>query len=121
MTDPTSIATLKAFIVFIGLPGTIGIVLSQVAEHLDAFQKLSNPAKVLILLAISIILPTLRYVLLTYVPDSTYAMLEPWYEVILQGVMVFIASQLWHKYIHNGAMVNRKPTQPPIDPAPSSK
>ncbi len=85
-----------SFLTFIGSGVFIGFVLSIVAENVALFQKLSSGWKIAVLGAIAIALALVSHLAVTYIPAGIVTAAEPYYQVVVNAVVILLASKAYH-------------------------
>lgn len=99
MDVPQSFAEL---VIWIGTPGFALAVLSLVAEHVPAFQRLSSGWKFALFVTIPVILAGISYALSTQGVVEFLSAYDPLLQAIVIAVSGVIGSQLWHRYFNQG-------------------
>lgn len=80
--------------------GGIGAILSFLLERVDWFQKLPSQARYWLILAVSIGLPVLATVALQFVPAAVWEALQPYWNALAAGFLVWLSSQAAHKWLN---------------------
>lgn len=92
--------TFKSFIIFLGTPVAWAFIVSYLLEPWDVFQALTAGKKRLTVLILAGSLPVGSYLLITFVPASVIASLEPLYGLLFAMGVGLSGSQLFHKYFN---------------------
>ena len=74
----------------------VGAVISFLAERLGLFQNLSPKAKQAVMFVLSLGLPLGAMLLLQYIPADTWATLEPYWQAVATGFLIWLGSQVTH-------------------------
>ncbi len=78
----------------------VGAVISFLFEKITFFQNLSSQAKWWVVFGLSLGLPLAAQVALQFVPPDVWAMLEPYWQALAAGFLVWVGSQVVHKVFH---------------------
>lgn len=92
-----SVPSLTEFLQMLIAGGVTGYIVQFLAEKSAWFQKLGANTKLAIVFALSMLLPLMGQVIALNVPSDVMAMIEPYYNALAAGFIVFLASQGWHK------------------------
>ena len=84
---------LMSWIVYSG--GSI-LIMSWIADRIQAFANATKDAKQNIIIAGSVILAASFYAALTYVPATVLAQLEPWFRIVFGTVITYSGGQVVH-------------------------
>lgn len=76
--------------------GGIGAVLSFLLERVPWFQRLGSQARYWLILGVCIGLPVVATILLQFVPESAWKAMEPIWNAVAAGFVVWISSQAFH-------------------------
>ncbi len=99
MTIPTLIDVVRLLATGAG----VGAIVAFLMERSAWFQGLGSQARWWLILAISMLLPILATAALQFVPVSVWEMLQPYWNALAAGFMVWLGSQAAHK------LLNKKP------------
>jgi len=80
--------------------GGIGALLSFLLERVSWFQALSSSARYWIVLVVSVGLPVLATVALQFVPAGVWEALQPYWNALAAGFLVWLSSQAAHKLLN---------------------
>lgn len=73
-----------------------GAIVSFLAERSGLFQNLEPKVKQAVVFVVSLGLPLGAFLLLQYVPADVWAALEPYWQVLAAGFLVWLGSQVTH-------------------------
>lgn len=91
---PTS---LGEFFTWLGTAGAFATIMALVLERIPGWNdKLSSEVKSLLSLVVAALLGMASYALVRWVPAGVVAELEPYYQVILTAVTIWLGSQYAH-------------------------
>jgi hypothetical protein len=93
-------STFTQFLAFLGTPIFASFVVSEVLEHIKAFQNADSQRKALIVLALSLALGLLSYALVRWIPPTVVEQWQPIYNVIVGTIAAFIGGQIYHNQTH---------------------
>ena len=87
--------------IYLGTPAFIGFVLSWLAANWQWFNsnKLSSQGRTLVMFLLALGLGIVSKLLVQYVPEGAYSVLQPYYDVFLSTVMIIFGSQLWYSHV----------------------
>jgi len=97
--------TFKDFLVFLGSPVFLGIVISILLVKWAWFNSLGDKSKFWIVGAICLVLPIASRALTLYLPESAVIFIEDWWPTIVGGFGIWTTTQIWNKLFgKNGAI-----------------
>ena len=112
-------STFKEFLVMIGSPVFIGVILSFLLVRWQWFVNLQNKTKFWIVGLVCIILPIISRALTLYLPIGVVAFVEEWYPTLVVGMGIWMSSQVWNKLFGAEGALKRADTIKEINrPAP---
>jgi len=85
------------FLVFIGSPTFIGVIVSVVLVKWAWFVNLESQIKFWIVGGVSVLLPIISRALIIYLPAGALEFINEWYPTIVIGMGVWVSSQVWNK------------------------
>lgn len=77
-----------------------GAILAFLFEHFKFFQKLTKDAKWWLIFVVTIGLPGLAQLALTFVPPEAWAALQPYWVSLALGFLAWLGSQVAHKFVN---------------------
>jgi hypothetical protein len=95
---PTPVPSLVEFLKLLASGVIVGPAIAFLFERFKWFQNLSSDGRFWVVFALSIGLPMLGTVLLQFVPANVWATLEPFWAALATGVMIWVGSQLAHRF-----------------------
>lgn len=75
----------------------VGAVISFLFEKFSWFQRLSKDEKFWLIFGLSVGLPLLAQAALQFVPPEIWNVLEPWWQSLASGFLIWAGSQAVHK------------------------
>ena len=99
--------TFSDFLVLIGSPLFVGVILSVLLVRWPWFVNLGTQAKFWIVGLVSLGLPILSQVLLLYIPADIVLFIEGWWPPIVIGMGIWMSSQVWNKLFGIDGAVSR--------------
>lgn len=106
MDFPTSLAQ---FFTFVGTAGAIGAVLSWIAGNWKFFQSRSAQGKMLILFVISLVMGFASHFAVKYIPAGIVTDAEPYYQIVINSIVILMASQVYHNIVDKPGTVKPGP------------
>jgi hypothetical protein len=94
MDTTKSLFDLLSWLIYSG--GAI-LVASWVLARIPSFEVLASETKRLINMGVSVVLALGAYAIITYVPAATFAMLNPWFQIVAGIVVLYSAQQTVHQ------------------------
>lgn len=87
---------LGEFFTWLGTAGAFATIMALVLERVPNWDNLSSEAKSIVSLVVAALLGMASYALVRWVPAGVVEGLEPYYQVILSAVAVWLGSQYAH-------------------------
>lgn len=84
------------FLTWLGTNGAFSTVIAIVLERWPGWATMKSDTKSFITLAVAILLGLASYALVRWVPAGVVNELEPWYQVIVGAVTIYLGSQYAH-------------------------
>ena len=103
-------STFKDFLVLIGSPVFIGVILSFLLVRWQWFANLQNKTKFWLVGLVCIILPIVSRALTLYLPGGVVAFIEEWFPTIVIGMGIWMSSQVWNKLFGAEGAISRADT-----------
>ena len=100
-TDPPAPPQVPSLVEFLRLLASgiiVGPAIAFLFERFKWFQNLSSDGRFWVVLALSIGLPMLGTILLQFVPADVWVQLEPFWNALATGVLIWVGSQLAHRF-----------------------
>jgi len=95
--DPSEVPSLRDVFTLVAA-GAVGGIVAFLFERFKWFQVLSGDARWWVIMGMSLGLPLLAQVALQFVPESVWALLEPYWHSVALGFLAFIGSQVAHAF-----------------------
>jgi hypothetical protein len=95
---PPQIPSLVEFLKLLASGVIVGPFIAFLFERFLWFQNLSSDGRFWVVLALSLGMPLLGTALLQFVPADVWVKLEPYWVAIATGAMIFVGSQLAHRF-----------------------
>jgi len=92
-----NIPNLTDILVLLANGAGIGSVVAFLLEHVGAFQRLAPETKRWVVLAICLVVPVIARVALQFVPPSAWAVIEPYWQSLAAGFLVWLGSQVTYR------------------------
>ena len=113
---PPPVPSLVEFLKLLASGIIVGPAIAFLFERFKWFQNLSSDGRFWVVLALSVGLPMIGTVLLQFVPADVWAQLEPYWAALATGVMIWVGSQLAHRFEHE--RTDRLSLEPCSEPLP---
>jgi hypothetical protein len=89
--------SLNEFLIWLSSAGGNIALVSWILERSSWFGALESDVKEYVLVAFSIVVAVLGYVVLTYVPVETLTMLAPYFTIVYAAISTVILGKTFHK------------------------
>lgn len=96
MDNPSLVTVLTLLATGIGVGGVVSFLLEQTG----AFQRLSPDAKRWTTFALCIAIPALAQIAIQFVPPDVWPVLEPYWQAVAAGFLIWAGSQMTHRTFH---------------------
>lgn len=104
--------TLGEFFTWLGTATAFGVVMSLVLEKLPFWAGLNSGLKAVSTMLLAVGLGLLSHALVTYVPAGVVADAQPWYQAIVSGISIWLASQGFHSAVNQREKYTAHSTTP---------
>jgi hypothetical protein len=104
---------LNALVSWVIWSGGALLIASWVLDKIPAFAKLSSDWKKYVNMAVSVFLALAAYAVITYVPASVYATLDPWFKIVACVIALYSGQQV----VHNQTKFDDVVVPPVVPPA----
>jgi hypothetical protein len=95
---PPQVPSLVEFLRLLASGVIVGPAIAFLFERFKWFQNLSSDGRFWVVFALSIGLPLLGATLLQFVPADVWTQLDPFWNALATGVLIWVGSQLAHRF-----------------------
>ena len=102
------LSQLSNLIIFATTPAAVSLILSNVLDNIPEFVALSGQVKSLLVLALSIVLGIVAYIISNNVSPDLLAKIQPYYSIVFVMVSAWLSGQIAHQFNIRGQLTKAK-------------